>query len=190
MNRIEGPDWGVSHKVEVTIRNQARGFAARAGRLDVADDLAQEARIEAWRQVEKGETNRRHILADTREAIRDTARLGTSVDGKIYATWKRKKVYGVISLDQDVGDGENTFGEIFASDGVSVENQALWNVMLSDIVGLLSFEERQVLAAKLEGFSYNEIVRQDEAMSYHKVKKYVRGIRDKVARYLEREDLL
>jgi DNA-directed RNA polymerase specialized sigma24 family protein len=191
MNRVEGPRYGVTDEVERTIRKQATGFAHRAGMPHVADDLAQEARIAAWQTaVIEGDTDQRHILADTRERIRDVARLGTSVDGKIFSTWKRPRLYGVISLEMPVGDGENVFGEILVDGDQSVEDQALGLLMVGDIAGLLTAEEERVLRAKLEGFTHQEIITRGELMTPHLVKKHARKIREKVARYLEREDLL
>lgn len=191
MNRIEGPDWGVPHEVETTIRKQADGFAARAGRPDAAEDLAQEARIEAWKTATvEGDTNIKHILADSKERVRDAARLGSSVDGKIYPTWKRRKIYGVISLDVPVGDGTSTVGEIWTSDGQTVEEMALGKIMVEEAIGQLTFDERRVLKGVILGFNHKEIARRFGFNSHYQVKRRLAKIKAKAARYFEREDLL
>lgn len=143
MERLDGARYGVTPHIEKKIRMQATGFAERARVPHAAEDLAQEARVEAWQQAEAGETNTRYILADTRERIRDVARKGRSVDGRIYHTWNRDHVYDLLSVEQPLREGGDPVGEFLLDDKQRVETQ-VWTIILRDeLEELLTEDEWQ-----------------------------------------------
>lgn len=187
---IRGEDYGVPDYVEHRIRYQAVKWARRHNADYVSEDLAQEARIEAWKLVCEGETNIRYILADTREAIRDASRLGRSVDGRIYRTWNRPNPPDILTLELPETRGEDKLKEVLIDPYAGVERQAGQSIMVDEIAALLDERELEYFEERLEGGFYIGVTRTYPTRTRDDQDRVVAGLKEKVARYLGREDLL
>lgn len=188
MERLNGSRYGVTPYIEKKIRMRATGFAERAKVPHAAEDLAQEARVEAWQEAEVGETNTRHILADTRERIRDVAKKGKSVDGRIYHTWNRDHVYDLLSVERPLHEDGDPVGELLLDSNRRVETQAWSIIMRDEIEELLTEDEWRLFEAKMEGYTYADVWRTEPSMSQWELRKHVRLMKEKIAGYLGVED--
>lgn len=181
----QGLAYGVPEVVERNIRKQATRVASKARRLDLVEDLAQEARIRAWQEAAAGETKPQYLLARTRQAISDVMRAGTDVDGRPWPAYERSKVYQIWSMDYVIEEEPyTTHGETILDDKFSVEQQALGLVFLAEIHWLLTGEERLILEQCLEGYYQREIAENLQLGDRYVVRRRMRHIREKAARYL------
>ena len=183
---IDGQQYGVPDIVEEGIQKQAARVAYKANRPDLIEDLEQEERVRAWKEAENGETNPRHLLADTKQAISGVMRAGRDVDGRAWPTYERTKVYQITSLAYPIDEKGTTHGETIIDDRLTVEEQALGLVILAAIFAVLNTEEQRVLSGKLEGYTHQEIVYEYQMGNKDTVKRRARRIKEKTATYLER----
>lgn len=182
---IEGDQYGVPDVVEENLRKQATKVAHRASRPDVAEDLEQEARIRAWQEASDGESKPQHLLVRTRQKISDVARSGTDVDGRLWESYERRHVWRVLSTDYPVDERGTPFGEILLDDRASVEEQVVGVILLDEISRRLTDEERSILEQRLRGYYQREIAENIQVTDRYVVRRRVRRIREKAARYLE-----
>lgn len=137
-----------------------------------------------------GEEDPRYLLANTRQTISDVMRSGTDVDGRLWPAYEREKVYEVWSLDYPIDEKHTTHGETIVDERMSVEEQALGLIMIAGIHRLLKNEEQQILEQSLEGYYQREIAENLRLRDRYAVRRRMRRIREKAARYLAREELL
>jgi hypothetical protein len=188
VERLNGCRYGVTPYIEKKIRMQATGFAERAKVPHAAEDLAQEARVEAWQDAEAGETNTRHILADTRERIRDVAKKGKSVDGRIYHTWNRDHVYDLLSTERPLRGGTDPVGELLVDGKQRVEAQVWASILTGELEELLTAEEWRLFEARTAGYTYTDVWRNDPLMTEWEAKQTIRTMKEKIAGYLGWDD--
>lgn len=182
MSRVEGPRYGVPEVVEHNIRKQATKTALKAGRPDIVDDLEQEARIRAWQESRSGESDPRHLLADTQQAISGVMRSGTDVDGRLWPSYERRHVWEILSTDHPVDEKATPFGEIILDDTASVEEQVVGEIVIDEITRHLTDEERDIVSQRLEGFWHHEIAENLRLKDRYAVRRRMQRIREKLAR--------
>lgn len=110
-------------EMEPHIRRLARRWAR--DKPDAADDLAQVARVAVWEELRRQpDAPDRHLLAEAKEAISDERKRGSSVDGRLNPTTRRKRRYLTESMDAPRPRDLPPISETLASGPVRAHN--LW----------------------------------------------------------------
>ena len=190
---VDPEGYGVTEEIEKKIRNQAWKIGSEHGDYAEIDDLAQEGRIAAWKKATACEPRVDYCLNESRRSMGAYARSGYSVDGRIWPRHRRPKVYDIKSLDAPLQghgmSGDTTLGGALPDPYSDTESQVLSHIMLDDIKNLLTDDELEIARAKAAGFTLTEL-KKYSVYTRFEIEEYSRNIRQKIASYLGRDDLM
>jgi DNA-directed RNA polymerase specialized sigma24 family protein len=151
-------------EVEGFIQLRATEFSM--GDPMLAEDLAQEARERALRQLRKHpDCPYSHLINKSRDAIFRYRGKGKSVDGLLYQRGRARQ-YAIISfekpIDTEAGHSEETASlrEVLSDPAQPrrvTEERAFANVLLDNLREHLSPEENEVLTLRLMGVPWKEV---------------------------------
>jgi DNA-directed RNA polymerase specialized sigma24 family protein len=156
-------------KLEPEIRKLAKHWSRDCP--DNWEDLAQIARVAIYLELkEKPESPRTHLFRQAKHEILDYRKMGKSVDGKLDKTYKRKHIWGMVSLDAEdsapiaIGVGADPVVVVAARSNLyfkphqlrPVEDLALTRVAFEELRGRLTEQQRQYLALRLQGYKQRE----------------------------------
>jgi hypothetical protein len=183
-----GASFNFPPEVEEGIVAQANRFAFQSGCYHLREDLAQEGRIAAWKQLQEDpDSPVSYVLADSRQAMIWRMCRGKSVDGKPWKTRYRDFQYDIVSLEKPLPSGDlllDTLSQALVSPTLSVEQQAMGNLMIEEIVAMLTEQERLVFEGRCIGYSTKGLARERDDLSRYFAQQAHRTLREKVAAYL------
>jgi len=130
---------------------------------DLYHDLYQEGLLEAWlTELREPGSPIPHLVKKARERICDYRHTGRSVDGKLNAAYHRPFVYGVLSLDGQVGPDHSrgpTLHEHVPNREEPLEEMVIGRLAAEDFLGSLPSIDRRMLELRLAGFLWWEVSR-------------------------------
>ena len=129
------------------------------------EDLEQVARVAVWEELRRQpDAPDRHLLAEAKDAISNERKRGSSVDGRLNPTTRRKRRYFTDSMDAPGPRDLPPISEALASGPVHahdlwespVEGEALGRVLYQTLRELLTPREDTLLTLLLLGYLHKE----------------------------------